>query len=132
MADIAIALKIDAENPIIGDLLIDHGTARLTASLKEETVQDLYISLRMFKGEWFLDREQGIPYWQSILGTKTPVAIVSQIFRRAIRSRPGVKSVDSFNAERQANRTIRLDFRCTLIDNTILLSTDYAPFIVGP
>ena len=130
--DIALAMKIDGENPIVGDLLLENGTVRTTSGLVEEAVQDLYISLRMFKGEWFLDREQGIPYWQSILGTKTPVGIVSQIFRRAIRSRPTIKSIDSFAVERLLDRTIRLDFRCTLIDDTILLSSDYAPFIVGP
>jgi len=129
--DVKVTTQIDASNPIIGDLYLDHGTIRTTNTLSESVVQDLMIALRFFKGEWFLDPDQGLPYFQSILGQKTPIAIVSQIFRRVISGRPGIKSIDSFAVRRVDARSLRLDFACTLANGVALLSSDYAPFLLG-
>lgn len=131
MADIKIALVADADNPNVGDLYLENGTIRLTDGLAEEVSQTLRVSLLLFKGEWFLDETQGVPYWQSILGVKTPLSIVQQIFRNAILAVPGVKTINSFTFRTLADRTVSLDFACTLVDDTVLRSSDYAPFIVG-
>lgn len=131
MADIKIALVVDAENPIVGDLYLENGTARLTANLREEVAQELWIRFKFFQGEWFLDRTLGLPYLQSILAQKTPMSIISQIFRRVITSCPGVASILTLNLSRAANRTLRVDFTCKLVDGTILTAADFAPFIVG-
>lgn len=119
------------ENPVVGDLYLENGTVRLTQSLEEETVQDLYIALSLFQGEWFLDPAQGMPYFQSILGQKTPLNIIVQIFRRAILTRPGVSSLTSLKATRVPPRGVRLDFVARLIDGTVLDSASFAPFVVG-
>lgn len=130
--DIAIVLQVDANNPVVGDLRLDNGTVRLAnKDLRETVAQDLMIALKLVAGEWFLDPTQGIPYFQAILGQKTPLTIVAQIFRRAILSRPGITTINSFTIAPLPNRTLRLDFAVTITDGTLLLSSDYAPFIVG-
>lgn len=40
-------------------------------------VQSCRIALLMFQGEWFMDLDAGLPYWQSILAQKPEVAIAA-------------------------------------------------------
>lgn len=47
-------------------------------------VQSCRIALQMFQGEWFLDLDAGIPYWNNILGQKPGTAVVAA--RTAFRS----------------------------------------------
>ncbi len=132
MADIKLALVADANNPVIGDLYLNpNGTVQLTASLSEDVAQELWIRLRLFRGEWFLDPDQGIPYFESILGQKTPLSVIGQIFRSAILSVPGIASLDSFELTRNPQRAIGLSFSVTLSDGSVLRSSDFAPFVIG-
>lgn len=131
MADIKIVLQPDERNPIVGDIYLDErGTMRLTETLSEQVAQELWIRLHLFKGEWFLDPDQGIPYW-SILGQKLPLSVVGQIFRSAILSVPGIASLDSFQLARDPSRAVQIDFSVTLTDGATLSSSDFAPFIIG-
>ncbi len=50
----------------------------------QAVAQSAGIALRMFAGEWFLDLDAGIPYWQSILGEKRDVGLAAA--RLAFRS----------------------------------------------
>lgn len=131
MASLKIALAIDASNPVVGDLYLENGTVRLTNSLIEEVAQELYVRLRIFQGEWFLDATIGIPYWQTILGQKTPIGIIEQIFRRVITTCPGVASLDSFLLTKPSPRQAQIAFSATLINGAVLSSADFAPFVVG-
>jgi hypothetical protein len=96
--------------------------------LREAIAQELYIRFRFFQGEWFLDKSQGLPYLQSILGKKTPLGIVTQIFKRVITTCPGVKTLTTFNLQRLPNRGLSLTFQATLDDNTVLTSADFGAF----
>lgn len=129
--DIKIALQTDGTNPNLADLYLDNGTVGLTNSLSEEVAQELFIRLNFFQGEWFLDTTQGIPYFQSILGQKTPLGIVEQIFRQAITTCPGVASLASFSLTRVPTRGIQVFFTCILADGTTLTSSDFGDFVVG-
>lgn len=60
-----IDIALDAD----GDLDIVDGDARF-ASGGEAVKQLIYIALSMFQGEWFLDLDAGMPYYQDILGRK--------------------------------------------------------------
>lgn len=50
-----------------GDLALTKNSLALTAG-KTEVAQTLRSRLRVFRGEWFLDREAGTPWNQSVLG----------------------------------------------------------------
>lgn len=132
MADIKIALAVDAENPVIGDLYLENGTIRLTRTLTEEVAQELFIRLKFFKGEWFLDTTLGLPYFQSILVMGASTDAVAQIFRRVIAGTPGVKSIKSLQLTRLPNRALSVAFVAILDDGATLTSSDFAPFIVSP
>jgi hypothetical protein len=40
-------------------------------------MQECRIKMQMFKGEWFLNLDVGVPYWGQILGQKPAVAIAA-------------------------------------------------------
>lgn len=132
MADIKISLVVDSENPNIGDIYLKNGTVELATALIDVVAQELRIRLNFFLGEWFLDATQGIPYFQTILGQKTPIGIVSQIFKKAISTCPGVANVDSFDVSfNGVTRSMTLNFACVLTDGSILKSSDFQPFVIG-
>ena len=89
MSDLKLTLAVDANNENVGDLYLENGTVALTATLAETVAQLIRRSLLLFKGEWFLDPTQGIPWFQSILGIKTPLSVVSQTLRGAVNPDSG-------------------------------------------
>lgn len=72
-------LLLDANNNLVlvnGDFQFSKGLAGV--------VQECRIKLSMFRGEWFLNRDVGISYWQEILGRKPDraiAAIVSEFYQ---------------------------------------------------
>jgi hypothetical protein len=55
-------------NPDVGDLaLSDLGDAFIRTTLADEFAQRLRVRLSFFKGEWFLNLDEGMPYYQLIL-----------------------------------------------------------------
>jgi hypothetical protein len=82
-------LKIDA---LTGDLIIEDGDFVWVAGI-DSIEQDIRTALLMFRGEWFLDLTQGVPYHQSILGQKTPLTVIREIFRTQLLTIPGVLAV---------------------------------------
>jgi hypothetical protein len=132
MSSLKLALEIDANNPVIGDIYLGpDGQVRLTQSLSEEVAQLLYTRFRFFQGEWFLDPSVGVPWFQSILGVKTDPVVVSRILRSVVADCPGVKSVDSFSLVTQPQRGALVRFSCTLDDGAVLTSDSIPPFVVG-
>lgn len=83
-----------------GDLLVDTDLHLVTDETDAAaTVQAIKIYLQRFVGEWFLDLDAGIPYWESILGARKDEAIkVAQIvFRAELLKVWGVQSVLSLS-----------------------------------
>lgn len=85
-----IDLLIDNTN----DLVIEGGDLQFSRGV-DAIVQQCRVALQIFQGEWFLNLDIGIPYWQSILGEKPKVAIAAaRIFmRRELELVDGVDEV---------------------------------------
>lgn len=106
MTDIAL-------DPATGDLDLTGGGLNLVRGA-EEVAQELRIRFLFFKGEWFLNPEEGIPYHDEILGQKVSQQVVDSIFRKVITTCPGVQSLDSFESSLdQETRVLTLNFVCT-------------------
>lgn len=132
MASLKLALALDTNNPNVGDLYLgSDSNLRLTQTLSEEVAQLLYTQFRFFKGEWFLDGTIGLPYYQSILGVKVSVAIITQILQSVVTRCPGVKSLQTFSLVPLPQRGAQAVFACTLLDGTTLTSSDFEPFVLG-
>lgn len=106
-------LDTEPTSPNYGDVTWRNGPLRkqeTTQSRVDVVGQRLLILLKTFKGEWFLDTEYGIGYFQSILGHKIKKSAVDLIFQREILLENGVKELTFFESTFE-NRKYSLSFR---------------------
>ena len=79
--------------------------------------QKIKQALLMFQGEWFLDIEQGVPYYSDVLGQKGALDSIRSVFIDCINSVPGVKELSQFDMSYIAQtRELRLKF--SVVDDT--------------
>jgi len=78
-----------------GDLLIQNYDLQIIDGL-DQTIQELSIRLKFFLGEWFLDNEAGIPYYQDFF-VKAPNQIrIESVLKNEILDTPGILELTSF------------------------------------
>lgn len=92
----ALPLTNDPRDLLLGsdnDLVV--GTDLSFSRGIQAVIQSCRIKIQMFAGEWFLNLDSGIPYWQEILGGKPDAAIASArvSLRKALLSVDGVLEV---------------------------------------
>lgn len=91
---VAIQSASEPTDPV--DLLLDdEGDLVLTSGLVFSTglnavAQGIRIRIQSFRGEWFLDLDHGVPYYQDLLGQKFNEVKARAAFRTAIITAPGV------------------------------------------
>lgn len=118
MRDLALVTVADDENPDVGDLLMRDGVLQVVEG-RDAIGQDLSVCLRWFRGDWFLDRRLGLPWFQRVLGIENGQAAAEGVLRRAILSRPGVASLDSLTVSME-ERTIVVDFVARTVDGEVI------------
>lgn len=95
-----------ALDPVYNDFAFTSGRMSLVTG-PAETAQKLNARLAMTKGSWFLDTQQGTPWFQALLVKNPSVPALTQILRSIILGTPGVKSIISMPvAYDPANRLI--------------------------
>lgn len=88
------ALALD---PVFNDLQLTGGSLTLVASNSiAETVQELNARFGFGKGEWFMDLNQGFPYFQAIMVKNPDVNALGSLFKSMMLATPGVASITSF------------------------------------
>ncbi len=83
------ALRVD---PDTGDIVHDGNRLQYVSGI-DAVAQALRTRLAFFRGEWFLDEEFGVPYFQSILGKQSALVAIREIFRGVILGTAGVQDV---------------------------------------
>lgn len=84
---------------IDGDLTLDkNGNMQVVTDL-EGLRQKIIQKLTLFKGEWFLDVEAGLPYFQDVLIKGVDVGLVSTLINTEILDEPEVLEVTEFTAD---------------------------------
>lgn len=82
----------------------------------EATIQAVYTRLRIFQGEWFLNLNEGVPYFQKILGKPFDLSAIERIIKGVIQSTEGVRSITSFDSNLDtATRRYTVTFTATTI-----------------
>ena len=87
-------LKLDGSN----DLIMVDGDLTLTTTKSEIAAQTLGITLRTFRGEWFLNSNFGVPYLQEIIGVAKKKEIVDRIFLSTIASNVYIDNINSYTS----------------------------------
>ena len=81
-----------------GDLLVEDYDLLLIDGL-DQVIQNVTIRLRFFLGEWFLDTEAGMPYYQDFF-IKAPNQIrVESLIKQEILDTEGINEITAFDAE---------------------------------
>ena len=118
-----VDLLLDADNDIVvtDDLQFSRG---LTA-----VAQGIRVRMQLFKGEWFLNLDAGIPYLErpgvtsdeAIIGGKFNELRARAVFRKAILSTPGVLGIEKLDIKFTTS-TRKLSVTC--IARTVFGDTD--------
>lgn len=95
----------------------------------EEIRQRLIQNLKFFLGEWFLDINQGVPYFQAIFVKGTPPEIVEAAFKDVIIGTDGVTDLKRFEPLdlNSATRELKVDFDVTTINGNNLTINEVLP-----
>lgn len=102
-----------------GDAVFVNGGTPVTQDAGESVAQKLFILLRTFAGEWFLNVDHGIPYFQSILGQKVSKQAIDLIFQQKILEEDGVQELLEFTSSLSNSRTYSMSFRVRAHDINI-------------
>ena len=97
-----------AIDPTTGDLAMVGGSFYLHTDVR----QAVSIAIRFFQGEWFLDRDKGVPYYEQILVKAPNLQHVGALIRAAILAVPGVGALTSFSVD-LAGRVLRVTWSAT-------------------
>lgn len=101
-------LKLDRDT---GDLIFVNGSCPVTEDFTESTAQRVYVLLRTFENEWYLNTTTGIPYIPRILGTKVSKEVVDRIIQERILAEKGVADILSYTSYIDNQRQYNADFR---------------------
>lgn len=117
-------------NIITGDLDVTNGEISLVIE-NDAITQHLLIRLRTFLGEWFLDEDAGMPYFEEFLIKNPSNLIMEARIKEAILETPGIETVNSldfvFDA---ATRAMTISFEAGLADNTTF-TFNFTDLIIG-
>lgn len=103
LVDIALDTTTNDLVLLASDLTTVSGTALVAQRLK--------IILQLFKGEWFLDADAGIPWFQEILEKGVDPTVVDAILRKAILGTTDVNRILTYTSSIDAAaRSISIAF----------------------
>lgn len=110
------------------DILVDVETGDLvytnadippvTTDERDDVAQRLRIKLQTYLGEWFLNIETGVPYYERILRKGVRKQDVDVIFQTLIREEPDVLEIVEFDSTLSASREYSLNFRVRVSEGT--------------
>lgn len=127
-------LALDATT---GDLALPRGAdgfrrASLTSGASAVR-QKLLLRLSLVQGEYVLDAGVGIPYFGEVFAKASGRRVAESLFRRAITTCPGVRSLESFRLAVDAHRRAALTFSARPVgaDTTITITDFVAGSALG-
>lgn len=121
----------DANNPVVGDMYLEGGTSVALTNADdaiEATAQELRSRILLFRGSYFLDLREGVPWFQEILRKGYVPARVREIFRQTLLTHPAIADVPliTLSVDR-ATRAASLAFEARTTDGKVVSSEDFGP-----
>lgn len=113
-------LKVDRDT---GDLVFTNGQCPITEDFADSTAQRVYIMLRTFQTEWYLNTDVGVPYLQRILGKKIEKRIVDNILQQKILAENGVVSIYDFESSISDMRVYEVSMRIKVSTGEVITET---------
>lgn len=116
----SLDLKLD---PRTHDLFLNRHADMQWIDGSERIAQQIEVSLKTILGEWFLNTDFGVPYFENIL-VKNPIrSSIESILRAKIKDVPGVRNVTRMEVDidRKA-RLLRVDFDADTVEGLIRIT----------
>lgn len=129
---IGVVIKADETNPDLGDMLLSvSGDAVVHTDLGKAVAQQLMVRLNFYRGEWFMDTDEGTPWFQFILIKGPTDRNIRNMFTQVIMGTPGVDELTQFGYSiDKSQRVLSVTFTCRLKDGSTFRSSDYGRFVV--
>ena len=94
--DLLVERKPDSQD--FGDMVFVNGACPTTNFFTDSVAQRVFILLRTFETEWWLNTTTGIPYLQQILGKKVNKTTVDRIIQQKVLAEEGVSSIERYTS----------------------------------
>ncbi len=93
-----MGIPFDLKLGLTNDLVLVDGDLILTTTKTEIAAQTLGITLKTYRGEWFLNSNFGVPYLQEIIGVAKKKEVVDRIFLAQIANNVYVDNINSYTS----------------------------------
>lgn len=113
-------------------MLDAQGQAVYLSDLASETAQRIFVRLNFFHSEWFLNLDEGAPYYKELMRKGPPARVVRSVLGSIILGTQGVAAMPKFAYSVSAQtRLMRVTFEVKLTDGTTFRSSDFGEFVVS-
>lgn len=113
-----IVEDVDDQNAVVGDIRIRGARLARLEDHVATVAQAVRVTLRWWRGEWFLDTRRGTPYLESVLKKGVTEATVRAVLKRVIEGVQGVARVESMRV------TLDRATRAATVDEIVIVATD--------
>lgn len=114
-----------------GDLDISTGNLRIETNVAQVTAWKLTNLFSFFKGEWFRDIRQGVPYFQYVFVKNPSLPFISALFQKVVAQAPGAAGVTDMELNFLSGlRTLQCKITVQANDGSTIVGGPGAPFIV--
>lgn len=128
---LALALQVDPNNIVPGDLHLENGQIHWWDG-NEARLQKVTCLLKFVRGEWFLNVDEGVPYFTHVLVHNPNLRAIKALLKQALLAAPGASRVRSLVlTPDRPNRRLVVAFELEFDDGAVLTSADYPPFILS-
>lgn len=109
------SLDLAPNSPTHGRLLVVNGDVVMTSDQNPAgsnyVMQAILQRLRLYAGEWFLNRSLGVPYYQSIMVKNPNAAVIDTLLQNVVVATPGVLRLTAWQSTLQrAARVLSVQF----------------------
>lgn len=115
-----------------GDWDVTNGQLTIVTDVAQAAAIELENKFYMGRGEYFLNVNEGVPYFEYVF-VKNPVpAVIKSLFQQIILGTDGIKSLIDDSVKVNPDRTGSYTFRALADNGAVITGGTGQPFVVEP
>lgn len=131
--ELGVTTTPSLDNPVLGDLSLTPGGQEVVLTkLDNEVAQRLVVAFQFWRGEWFLELSEGVPYLQEILRKAPPDEVIRSVLTQVILQTEGVSELVSLDYSwDKRTRHLAASFKVRLEDGSTFSTDQYGQLLIG-